>query len=184
MRSGAPFITRTNTSSSGPFISWTDTWREETTESTSKSRTVNYPRSRRGVHLGMFVCLFACRTACITLGRTVRSDVNVISPGSIQPYSNYSMKTVHSHTVFLPLSIARYSSIQLSELGRHEENKNAQASKWQQRGFEPGLPRSRFRRSMVCIWKSRGMSFGLKVRFLRATAFPISIYNCESCHKR
>ena len=27
---------------------------------------------------------------------------------------------------------------------------------------------------------SRGMSLGLKVRFLRATAFPIAIYGCES----
>ena len=32
----------------------------------------------------------------------------------------------------------------------------------------------------VSIWKSRGMSLGLKVRFLRATAFPIAIYGCES----
>ena len=31
------------------------------------------------------------------------------------------------------------------------------------------------------IWKSRGMSFGLKARLLRATAFPIAIYGCESC---
>ena len=34
--------------------------------------------------------------------------------------------------------------------------------------------------TMVSIWKSRGMSLGLKVRFLRATAFPIAIYGCES----
>ena len=34
--------------------------------------------------------------------------------------------------------------------------------------------------NMVSIWKSRGMSLGLKVRFLRATAFPIAIYGCES----
>ena len=31
------------------------------------------------------------------------------------------------------------------------------------------------------IWKSRGMSFGLKARLLRASAFPIAIYGCESC---
>ena len=35
--------------------------------------------------------------------------------------------------------------------------------------------------NMVSIWKSRGMSLGLKVRFLRATAFPIAIYGCEVC---
>ena len=34
--------------------------------------------------------------------------------------------------------------------------------------------------NMVSIWKSRGMSLGLKVRFLRATAFPIALNGCES----
>ena len=34
--------------------------------------------------------------------------------------------------------------------------------------------------NMVSIWKSRGMSLELKVRFLRAIAFPIAIYGCES----
>ena len=33
---------------------------------------------------------------------------------------------------------------------------------------------------MVFIWKSRGMSLGLKLRFLRVTAFPVAIYGCES----
>ena len=28
---------------------------------------------------------------------------------------------------------------------------------------------------MVFIWKSRGMSLGLKLRFLRVTAFPVAI---------
>ena len=37
--------------------------------------------------------------------------------------------------------IARYLFIQLSELGHSGENKNAQASKQHQRGFEPRLPR-------------------------------------------
>ena len=40
---------------------------------------------------------------------------------------------------FQPLSIARYSFRQLSELGCHGENENAQALKQWQRGFEPGL---------------------------------------------
>ena len=34
--------------------------------------------------------------------------------------------------------------------------------------------------NMVSIWKSRGMSLGFKVRFLRVTAFPIASYGCES----
>ena len=33
---------------------------------------------------------------------------------------------------------------------------------------------------MVSIWKNRGMSLGLKVRFLRANSFPTAIYGCES----
>ena len=32
----------------------------------------------------------------------------------------------------------------------------------------------------ILLWKSRGMSLGLKLRLLRATAFPIAIYGCES----
>ena len=32
----------------------------------------------------------------------------------------------------------------------------------------------------VSIWKSIGMSSELKLRFLRATAFPIAIYGCKS----
>ena len=34
---------------------------------------------------------------------------------------------------------------------------------------------------MVNIWKSRGMSFGLKLRFLRATAFLKVTYGHKSC---
>ena len=42
---------------------------------------------------------------------------------------------------FPPLSIARYSFIQLSRLKRREVKENAQTSKRYQRGFEPGLSR-------------------------------------------
>ena len=34
--------------------------------------------------------------------------------------------------------------------------------------------------SMSKIWKSRGLSIGLKVRLLRATVFSIATYGCES----
>ena len=34
--------------------------------------------------------------------------------------------------------------------------------------------------NLVSIWESRGMSLGFNVRFIRATAFPIAIYGCES----
>ena len=33
---------------------------------------------------------------------------------------------------------------------------------------------------MLNIWKSRGLSIDLKLRFLRATVFAISTYGCES----
>ena len=48
---------------------------------------------------------------------------------------------------FPPLSKARCSFIQLSELGRCGENENAKALKQQQRGVEPGLSRLRVRHS-------------------------------------
>jgi hypothetical protein len=34
--------------------------------------------------------------------------------------------------------------------------------------------------NMVNIWKSRGLSISLKLRFLRATVFAIAVYGCES----
>ena len=46
--------------------------------------------------------------------------------------------------IFPPLSIARFSFIQLSELGHRGENENSEASKQrQQRGFEPMIPQFR-----------------------------------------
>ena len=50
-----------------------------------------------------------------------------------------------------PLSMAEYSSIQLIELGRREENENTRASKRQQRGFERELPRLRVQRSSAAL---------------------------------
>ena len=48
---------------------------------------------------------------------------------------------------FPPLSIARYSFVQLSRLRRREVKENAKTSKRYQRGFEPGLSRLRVRHS-------------------------------------
>ena len=79
-------------------------------------------------------------------------------------------KTIHSHfhrcqfvtwSIAHLLSVTRYSFIQLSELGslgHHGENENALASKQQQRGFEPGLSRLRFRHSTV---EQPGLAFHL-----------------------
>ena len=77
-------------------------------------------------------------------GRPVHSDTNWASLGSIlvmqQMRNDYSLTRP-------PLSITRYSFIQLSQLGRREEKENAQTSKRYQRGFEPGLSRMRDRHS-------------------------------------
>ena len=59
-------------------------------------------------------------------GRPVHSDTNSAALGSIlamqQLYKDYSL-------TFPPLSIARYSFIQLSGLRSREENENSQTSK-------------------------------------------------------
>ena len=68
--------------------------------------------------------------------RPVHSDTNPASLESIQSCCNYCEKTItnqsHFHHYLLP-------GIHLSELGHHEDNENAQYSKWQQRGFKPGV---------------------------------------------
>ena len=56
-------------------------------------------------------------------------------------------KTIQYSLIFPPPSIARYSFIQLSELGRRVEKENAQASKQYQRGFALGVSRLRVRHS-------------------------------------
>ena len=97
-------------------------------------------------------------------GRPVHSDSNSASLGSIlamqQLRNDYSLTCP-------PLSIARYSFIQLSRLRRREEKENAQTSKRYQRGFEPGLSRLRVRysttelpRSTVVGWLSGSVQDG------------------------
>ena len=79
-----------------------------------------------------------------SLGRPVHSDTNSAYLGSIlamqQLRNDYSLTCP-------PLSIARYSFIQLSQLGRREEKEKAQTSKRYQRSFEPGLSLLRVRHS-------------------------------------
>ena len=60
-------------------------------------------------------------------GRPVHSDTNSASPGSILDMQQ--LRATTKSLTFPPLSIARYSFIQLSRLGRREENENAQTSK-------------------------------------------------------
>ena len=60
-------------------------------------------------------------------GRPVHSDTNSASPGSILARQQLRAKT--KSLTFPPLSIARYSFIQLSRLRRREVKENAQTSK-------------------------------------------------------
>ena len=95
-------------------------------------------------------------------GRPVHSDTNSASPGSIlamqQLRNDYSL-------TFPPLSIARYSFIQLSRLRRREVKENAQTSKRYQRGFEPGLSRLRVRHSTTEPPRSTNDVSGQPFRF-------------------
>ena len=84
--------------------------------------------------------------------RPVHSDTNSASLGS-----SLAMQQLRAKTKSLPcppLSITRYSFIQLSLLRRREENENAQTSKRLQRGFEPGLSRLRVRHSTTELPRS------------------------------
>ena len=64
----------------------------------------------------------------ITPDRPVKSDTNSASLGSILAMQQLCAKTIHS--IFPLLSVAMYSFVQLSELGRSGVNENVQASKW------------------------------------------------------
>ena len=92
-----------------------------------------------------------------TPGRPIHSDTNLSPLGGIQPHCNLCAKT----SLALPLlSIARYSFIPLSELGRRGENENAQALKQQQMGFEPSIESPAFYRRAAAphmtIFRERG----------------------------
>ena len=96
------------------------------------------------------------RSKCFTLSspdRPVYSDTNSTSLGSIlaiqQLRNDYSLTCPP-----LTYTIVRYSFTQLSQLGRREENENAQTSKRYQRGFEPGLSRLRVRHSTTELPRS------------------------------
>ena len=89
-------------------------------------------------------------------GRPVNSDTSSTSLGSIRARCK-KVQLLHENYLFTFLSlsiIAMYSFIQLNEVRRHGENKNAQALKQQQSGFEHRVSRLRVRHS-TAIHKSR-----------------------------
>ena len=82
------------------------------------------------------------RSKCFTLfdlpGRPVHSDTNSASPGSILVRQQLRAKT--KSLTCPPLSIARYSFIQLSQLGpQWKERKCPIFETVAKEGFEPGL---------------------------------------------
>ena len=77
------------------------------------------------------------------------ADLFIPTPFSASLGSILAMQQLRNDysLTFPPLSIARYSFIQLSRLRCREVKENAQTSKRYQRGFEPGLSRLRVRHS-------------------------------------
>ena len=77
------------------------------------------------------------------------ADLFIPTPFSASLGSILAMQQLRNDysLTFPPLSIARYSFIQLSLLRRREVKENAQTSIRYQRGFEPGLSRLRVRHS-------------------------------------
>ena len=77
------------------------------------------------------------------------ADLFIPTPFSASLGSILAMQQLRNDysLTFPPMSIARYSFIQLSRLRRREVKQNAQTSKRYQRGFEPGLSRLRVRQS-------------------------------------
>ena len=69
------------------------------------------------------------------------ADLFIPTPFSASLGSILAMQQLRNDysLTFPPLTIARYSFIQLSRLRRREVKENAQTSQRYQRGFEPGL---------------------------------------------
>ena len=83
------------------------------------------------------VCSYIARYPVLDVLHFTPWQTNAISTflGSIQPHCNYCAKTSFRYP---PLSVARYSFIQLSELWPCGMNEIAKASKWQQEDSNQG----------------------------------------------
>ena len=85
-----------------------------------------------------------------------RADLFIPTPFSASLGSILAMQQLRNDYSLTcpPLSIARYSFIQLSRLRRREVKENAHTFKRYQRGFEPGLSRLRVRHSTAELPRS------------------------------
>ena len=84
------------------------------------------------------------------------SDLFIPTPTRLLWEASAMLQLLHKDyaLIFSHQSISSYSFIQLIKLGRRGENKNGQASKQQQSGFEPGLYGMRVRRSTAELSRS------------------------------
>ena len=105
---------------------------------------------KKKVKVWFYIALYPVRwTAQSALHSPPLADLFIPTPFSASLGSILAMQQLRNDysLTFPPLSIARYSFIQLSRLRRREMKENAQTSKRYQRGFEPGLSRLRVRHS-------------------------------------
>ena len=100
----------------------------------------------RPYHIALYPVRWTAQSA---LHSPPLADLFIPTPFSASLGSILAMQQLRNDysLTFPPLSIARYSFIQLSRLRRREMKENAQTSKRYQRGFEPGLSRLRVRHS-------------------------------------
>ena len=107
-------------------------------------------RKKKKKKIWFYIALYLVHwTAQSALHFPPLADLFIPTPFSASLGSILAMQQLRNDysLTFPPLSIARYSFIQLSRLRRREVKENAQTSKRYQRGFEPGLSRLRVRHS-------------------------------------
>ena len=68
---------------------------------------------------------------------------------------------------------------EVSEFGYHGSLVNTKSDSTSEIKRRLAIART-ITQNMLNIWKSRGLSIDLKLRFLRATVFSIATYGCES----
>ena len=121
------------------------------------------------IHLFAGASLFTQRLKCMFLYSSVSSPLGRSKAFTLHPWQTCTtpelglsgkhsamLQQLHEDysLTFPPPSTARYSFIQLSELGRRGRNKNAKALKQLQRGFEARFSRFRVRHSSAKLRRS------------------------------
>ena len=127
-----------------------DTWSNQASNTVLIICDCCQAKKKEKVKVWFYIALYPVRwTAQSALHSPPLADLFIPTPFSASLGSILAMQQLRNDysLTFPPLSIARYSFIQLSRLRRREMKENAQTSKRYQRGFEPGLSRLRVRHS-------------------------------------